>query len=246
MRRTLQRILYSIAILCMTLLSSCLDIREEFWIHEDGSAKAEISCHMPKAATLALGGPKGVEAMTNKLLEDEDSIDSYEVQVIESGKRVTLQVRCAVDDLLDFDQLRKSIQSHKDLPPAVRKMVGEFNISIKGLSGISVTRTVAPGEAVPALRWLPKSQTEGHRMVKIMHFPRPIKDHNAKDSWDDGCTLMWESSLADAIGKPLIYRFVIPYPIPWAWVISAGICLIALGVGGVLLMRKRRSSRQAA
>ena len=228
-------------IIGVLLLNSCLDVREEFWIHKDGSAEAEITCHMPRTASIPLGGPEGIKTMAEKLLAQEDSIDSYETQVTEEGKRLTLKVRCAVDELMDFDKVRQSIQRREDLHPAVRKMVGEFNISIEGLSGISVSRRVSPGEAVPALSWLPKNQTEGHSFVKIMHFPQPIKKHNAHECWDDGCTLMWESSLASAIETPMVYEFVIPYPIPWGWVTSVAICVIAILVGLVLLLRKRLS-----
>ena len=246
MTHTLQWLSRSFLILLPCLISSCLDVREEFWVHEDGSAEAEITCHMPRAATLALGGPDGAKEMVEKLLAEEQSIDSYETQVTESGKRLTLKVHCSVDQLMDFDNIRKSIQQREDLHPAVRKMVGEFNISVVGMSGISVTRQVSPGEAVPALRWLPKSQTEGHGFVKIMHFPQPIKQHNAHETWDDGRTLMWESSLAEAVETPMVYEFVMPYPIPKGWIISAVICLTAIAVGIVLLIRKLRQARKAA
>ena len=124
-------------------------------------------------------------------------------------------------------------------------MVGEFDISVEGLSGISVSRRVAPGEAVPALRWLPKSKTDGHGFVKIMHFPQPILRHNAHETWDEGCTLMWESSLASAVQQPMVYEFVVPYSIPWGWIMSAAICLISAVIGLILLVRKRRRSRGA-
>lgn len=240
MKRTITWIKHTCLILGVLLLNACLDVREEFWIHEDGSAEAEITCHMPKAATFALGGADGAKALAERILKDEDSIDSYKVQVIESGKQLTLKVHCEVDELLKFDRLRKSIQRQEDLHPAVRKMVGDFDITIDGLSGVSVTRTVSPGEAVPALLWLPKSQTEGHRMVKIMHFPMAITNHNAHETWDDNRTLMWESSLDSAIRNPLVYQFVMPYPIPWAWVAAAGISLVAIMVCIVLLVKKRR------
>lgn len=243
MNRTFNWITRICLILGTLLVSSCLDVREEFWIYEDGRAEAEITCHMTKAATLVLGGPEGAKAMAEKMLADEKSIDSYKVQVTESEKRVSLKVQCSVNDLLDFDTLRKSIQSHKELHPAVRKMVGDFDIHVEGLSGIEIRRTVAPGEAVPALKWLPKSQTEGHRMVKIMHFPHPITDHNARETWDDGRTLMWESTLADAIRSPLVYEFVIPYPLPWAWITAACISLAAVMVCIILLAKKRRQQR---
>lgn len=244
MNRPTDWIMRGLLILCALLATSCLDVREEFWIHEDGSAEAEITLHMPRRATLALGGPEGVQAMAEKLLTDEKSIDSYEAQVSESGERVSLKVHCAVDQLVAFDNLRKSIQSREDINPAVRKMIGEFDIGLEGLSGVSVRRRVAPGEAVPALRWLPKSQTEGHGFVKIMHFPKAVKHHNAHESWDDGRSLMWESSLANAIQTPMVYEFVMPYPIPWAWAISAAVGVIAILSALILLIKKLRAARQ--
>ncbi len=240
-----QWILRSCLILCALLLNSCLDLREEFWIHEDGSAELEVNCSMPRLPTLALGGPKGVKAMAEKILEEEGSIDSYEVKVSESNKRVILVVHCQVDDLLDFDRLRTSIQKQEDLHPSVRKMMGEFNISLDGMQGVSVKRRVAPGEAVPALKWLPKSQTDGYGITKIVHFPQPIKKHNAHDSWDGGRTLVWETSLASAAQAPMSYEFVMPYPIPWGWIIAASAAVIAL-LFWIRHLLKARGRRRAA
>lgn len=247
MNHTYQWILRSCAILCALLTSSCLDVHEEFWLHKDGSAEAKITCHMPRTATLALGGPKGVKLMAEAILADEESIDSYEVEVIEEQKRVVLKVHCKVDELLAFDRLRQSIQVQKDLHPAVRKLVGEFNIGIDGLFGVSVTRTVAPGEAIPALLWLPKSQIKGHSFVKIMHFPRPISNHNAHKHCDNGRTLSWETSLASAIQAPMMYQFVMPIPLPWGWIIAGTVGLIAVFMLTLKLLkaRSRRASRES-
>ncbi|MGA0899068.1 MAG: hypothetical protein ACO3SO_01545 [Luteolibacter sp.] len=244
MNRLKHRITRICLIFGVAHLSSCLDVREEFWIRKDGSAEAEITCQLPRTATIALGGPTGVRSMVEKLLEDEGHIDSYEVQASENGKRVILKVRCGVDQLIAFDNLHRSIQKRDDLHPAFRKMMGEFDIGIEGLAGVSVQRRVAPGEAVPAMRWLPQSQTKGHRIIKIIHFPQIIKQHNAHESWNKGCTLMWETSLEDAIRTPIDYQFVIPFPIPWGWLMSVAICVIAILAIVIQSLRRRSPGKR--
>lgn len=244
MNQSIQRLLQYFAIFWSLILSSCVDLREEFWLHDDGSAVLEVTCNMPKAATLVIGGKNGLEKMAKKILEREAAIDSYEVQVSENSKRLNLLVRCEVDDLLAFDQISQTIQRQDDLHPAVRKMVGQFDIGMEGMKGISVNRIVAPGEAVPALRWLPKSQTQGHSFVKIIHFPHPIKEHNAHESRDNGCTLMWETSLTNAVETAINYEFVIPYPIAWSWIIGTFIC-VALLTAWIYHHIKTRARRRA-
>lgn len=233
--------------LCVILISgitcSCIDVREEFWLHKNGSAAAEITCRMPRMATMAIGGPEAIREMTERILAEDKRVDSYEVQVTEEQKRVSLRIHCRVDDAMDLRRLRDSIKLHKELPPQVRKMVGDFDISLKGVGGLAVTRTVNPSDAVPALRWLPKTNMEGHSFVKILHFPHPVSDHNAHDSWDDGRTLMWESSLANAIQGPLVYEFVMPLPIPWVWIGVVVISIVLLVLIGFLLIKKRRPDR---
>ena len=247
MRYTLQRILLCIAILCTPFLSSCVDIHEEFWIHEDGSAKAEISIDMARAATLALGGPKGAKRMAEKMLEDEATlIDSYHVEVIEKDKRVELKMHCVVDELMDLEKLRQSIQSQKDLHPSIRKMVGEYNIGLDGLSGVNFSRTVSLGEAVPALRWLPKSKLKDYEIVKVMHFPDAIETHNAHEVTDNGRTLAWKTPLSSAVEAPIIYELIMPVPIPWGWIMTGMAVIIALFALAFVLVRRKLRSKKIA
>jgi len=233
--------------LCVILISvltcSCVDVREEFWLHKNGSAAAEITCCMPRMATLAIGGPEGIRELTERILAKDKRVDSYEVQVTEEQTRVNLRIHCKVDNVTDLRRLRDSINLHEELPPQARKMVGDFDISLRGMGGLAVTRTVKPSDALPALRWLSKSNMEGHSFVKIVHFPQPVTDHNAHDSWDGGRTLMWESSLASAIEGPLVYEFVMPLPIPWIWISAVVISLVFLVLLGFLLTKKLRPDR---
>ena len=102
----------SLLILCSLFLASCVDVHEEFWLHEDGSAKAEIIIDMPRAATLATGGPKGTKKMAEKMLAEEPTIDSYTVEIAEENKRIQLHVECEVDDLMDGKHSAGSAESN--------------------------------------------------------------------------------------------------------------------------------------
>ena len=243
MNQCIQRILQCCAIFWSVILCSCFDLREEFWLHDDGSAVLEVTCDIPKAATLAIGGKHGLKKMAVKILEKEEAIDSHEVHVSENGKRLILLIRCEIDDLLAIDQLSQANQRQDDLHPAVRKLVGEFDIGMEGMKGISVNRIVSPGEAVPALRWLSKSQSQDYSFVKIMHFPYPIKQHNAHESRDDGCTLIWETTLTNAAKTPIHYAFVIPYPIAWGWIIGTAVSVVIIAAWIYRRIRTRARRR---
>ncbi|MDX1679751.1 MAG: hypothetical protein R3242_03375 [Akkermansiaceae bacterium] len=245
MTSPLSWILHLCALPCLLLIASCVDIREEFWIHDDGSAEAEVICDMPRNSSLIMGGPKGVKAIAEKIMANEPCVDSYEVHVSEHDKRLKLRIRCEIDELMSLEQLRDSIARNKELPESVRKMVGEFEVGVKGLTHLAVSRTVNPGEALPALRWIPKSKLEGHSITKIMHFPYRIEEHNAHEQWDDGQTLSWKTPLASAIQGPVVYEFTIPAPIPWPWVIAAASILTLLSVAAIWMLRGLIKKRRA-
>jgi len=246
MTAIISRIQRSCLALCALLLSSCFDVREEFWLHEDGSAEAEISCELPRSATLAMGREEGVKALADRILSQERDIDAYEVKVSSHEDRTTLRIHVKVNQLMNLGRLQRAIARHKELPGAVRKMVGEFDVGMKGLASVSIKRTVTPGEAAPALGWLPKGQLRDYKLLQIIHLPNPVKQHNAHETWDGGRTLAWETPLAEAVNMPIVYEFTMPIPLPWGW-LTAGALSLALPVTllGRFLLR-RRSGRLPA
>lgn len=233
------RMLRATLVLLTLCATSCIDIREEFWIRGDGSAKAEIRCLLPRAAALVAGGDEGIRKMVDELLADDPNVASYKVHILDRDGIKEIHVRVHIAQLLRLDRLRETLERNRQLPEAVRHMVGTLDVGMEGLA-MKVRRRIAPGEAAPALKWLPAAQLEGHALTQIIHFPHPVRSSNAHRTEDGGRTLVWKTSLPDAIQGPVTYEFCVALPIPWRWIgaLGGGIVLCA-----VWWLRKRRRLR---
>lgn len=233
------RMLRATLVLLTLCATSCIDIREEFWVHEDGSAEAEIRCLLPRAAALVAGGDEGIRKLVDELLVDDPNVDSYEVRILDRDRIKEIHIRLKIEQLLRLDRLRETLERNQQLPEAVRHMVGSLDVGMDGLA-VKVTRRISPGEAAPALKWLPAAQMEGHSLTQIIHFPDPVRSSNAHRVEDGGRTIIWETSLADAIQGPVTYAFCVALPIPWAWI---GALAAVILLGTVWWMRRRRRLR---
>lgn len=228
MTRLPTRIAQSALLLVILLLSSCIDIREEFWVFENGSARGDVTCLIPRAATLVAGGDKGIRKLVDELLGDDPNIDSYQLSIRQQGNRREIRIRFEVGQLMRLDRLRDTVQRNQELPEAVRLMVGSLDVQLDGLSAIEVKRVSSPGEAAPALKWLPAAELENHSLTKIIHYPYPVRSSNAHSTSEDGCTIRWNTPLKTAIERPVIYEFSVPLPIPWRWITAGGMAITAL------------------
>lgn len=237
------RILRCVLALITLLSSSCIDVREEFWVHKDGSARAEITCLLPRAAMLVAGGEKGIRKLVEELLADDPNIESYQFTIRDRQERKEIQIQIEVEQLLRLDRLRQTVQRNQQLPEAVRLMVGKLDVNLDGLTAIQVRRVSSPGEAAPALKWLPAAELRDHSLVQIIHFPHPVRSSNAHESSHGGRTIRWETPLIAAIQGPVVYEFSVPLPIPWLWIGLGGAVMIALLAWW---WRRRRRSRRVS
>ena len=73
-----------------------------------------------------------------------------------------------------------------------------------------------------------------------MHLPEAAIESNADTISNGGRTLAWDSTLGDALGRPLVTRFKARMPVPPALWFAAGLVVLALTV---LLLRLRRRAR---
>lgn len=241
MTKTISRILRGALALCCLTSTSCFDIREEYWIHKNGSAEAELTYNIPTAVTRATGGREGIHSILSSILEKETRIDSHEIQVTESAdSRTRIRMRVKVDDIMDLKRLRSVIAEQNTLPEPAKHLVGEISAEITGLMSMQVRRSIALGKALPALKWLPASQTQGHKIVHVVHLPHAAVRSNADEVWDEGRSLSWEASLLEAVEAPFITQIEVRLPIPWKFVLlgMAGFMLPVIAL--VLLIRKRR------
>jgi hypothetical protein len=217
------------------LLNSCIDVREEYWIHQDGSALAELSYEIPTSAARSSGGSAGLQQKVDQLLRDCKEVHRFSTQLSTEGDRTRIMIHAEIKNLRDLEGLTKN-ESLKNASSNLKYLAGEVSANIQGLS-ILIKRRISIPDALPALRYIPEEQLQGHRMVYILHLPQAATSSNATDRWNDGKSLIWDIPLTQAIRKPFTTEFKTALPIPWRLFVG-----VAAGLGILIasLFRLRR------
>jgi hypothetical protein len=222
------------------LLVSCIDSREEFWIEADGGGRAKIHCTIPAAAALMYGGEEGVGKLINEFLHSTPSIKRARHEIVTENGRMKAMVEFGFDSALDLMEAGHS-ESLDRMPDAASHFLGLTEAKWKGRS-LEIIRTISPGKALPGAALMPASQLDG-RLVSIMHLPAAASETNATRTENKGRTLIWETSLADAVKAPVTYRYKMDVPIPWGMIgwIAAPVALFC----GAVWIRRTRVSKAA-
>jgi hypothetical protein len=217
------------------LLVSCIDSHEEFWIEADGSGRAQITYTIPAAAARIHGGDHGIRKLIGDFFHATPSIKRARHEVVTRNGRTTAVVEFGFDSALDLMRT-SSPESLDRLPAAASHFFGETAVQWSGRS-LEITRNFHPGKALPGAAILPSSQLEG-RLVTIMHLPAAANSSNATRTENNGRTLIWETSFADAVKAPVSHRFKMDLPLPWnmlGWIVTP----VALLCGVVWIRRSR-------
>jgi hypothetical protein len=223
------------------LLAACFDIREEVWIERNGAGRAELTYTLPESALLLTGGAAGLEKKVRELVAGQPPLTLDGVAVTVTDGQATVNVRLSTESMLSLLDLQKS-DGFQELPQASAEIAGHFDVRLRGLD-IDFARTVRVREALGlASLAIGAEDREARRLSYTVHLPKAAKEHNATAVADGGKTLVWESTLGDALEKPVITRFRATMPVPlWVWVAAA---FLAGGIA-VLLIRLWKKFRAA-
>jgi len=237
------RVMRLLAVVGCLLLAACIDGREEFWIHADGSGRAKVRYEFPEAAALLHGGTAGIRKIIGKFLEANDAIFA-EVQheVLSANGRIVIEIDAKFDFAPDLENLDVS---NTKIPPPVRHFIGEFEVAQDGRN-IAFTRTVSPGKGLPGSSFMPASSFKNQRLVYIVNLPATAKNSNATRTENGGTTLIWDHPLTAGLRQPLVARFEVTAPVPRRWIAAAsaaGLLVAALAfaaIRGILGNRRAR------
>ncbi|MGB6221572.1 hypothetical protein [Haloferula sp.] len=196
------------------LLSSCFDIREEIWIHADGSGRGEFDYSIPASALALVGGEQGLRTKVLSIIESEPDIQLDEFRLTTSGDDVIIKLKVSVGSMLSLIDLQNSA-AVKNLPDSASGFIGSFEVGIKGLS-VDFRRHVDLKNSlgIGALA-ISSNQRKARRLNYTIHLPNVATRHNATKTADQGRTLIWEHSLGEALSSPLDTDFQMRIPIPW-------------------------------
>lgn len=227
-------------LLCL-VLASCFDIREEIWIHEDGSGRMQFDYAFPSEALLVVGGTEGIEGDLRKIFDAEPDLRLNELTIEPDGDDIHLRIVASTDSLLALRDLKES-HAFQALPRASSDLAGTFEVKVRGLA-IDARRTIdfqrALGLAALAIG---KDQRDRRHVTYIFHLPTPALEHNATRTEDAGRTLVWQRTLGEALDQPLVTQFRTRIPLPW-WTWALLVLVIALPAVLIILWRRRRSAR---
>jgi hypothetical protein len=238
----LKAITRTLLLIAAGTLASCIDGREEFWLESDGSGRAEITYTLPAAVARIHGGESGIRNQIEAFLKNTPEINSSSCEVVTEGSRLRVKIRTVFDSALDLKNIASGA-ALKELPSAASHLAGDVRVDLQGRT-LDFKRQASPAKALPGSAFLPASQLDGRRIVCIMHLPAAATDSNATRTEDSGRTLIWDIPLAEAIKEPLITRFKMKIPIPWALV---GTIALPLSLaGGFVFVRIRKSRKQQA
>jgi hypothetical protein len=231
--------------LACLLLSACFDIREEVWIHRNGSGRAQLDYVIPQSALLLSGGTAGLEEKIRQLVASQPRIrlDSVKVAVVDDQARIAVSL--STDSMLSLLDLQNS-EEFKELPSSAADIAGDLVVRLKGLD-IDFTRTVKVRKALGlASLAISREERATRNLEYIIHLPKAPKESNATSVADGGKTLMWKSTLGEALAKPVVTHFRAALPIPWYAHVAAGLLLAGIVALILHIRRKRRQRREDA
>ena len=233
-----------LALTAACLLTSCIDGREEMCLNPNGSGRMEIEYSLPASAAKLQGGVDGIRTMIDHFLTTSPGIKSSSYEVTSDQGRLNVLVRASFDSVLDLKKISPS-GSATQVPPSVSGFAGKVDLKMHGRT-VDLTRTVAPGQALPGSIFMPASKFKDRRLVYIIHLPVAADESNATRIEDDGHTLVWDVALADAVKAPISTHFKATIPIP-KWIIAAGgLLVLVLGTSMIVIRRRFVRARTAA
>ena len=219
------------------LLAACFDVREEVWIHRDGSGRAELRYTVPDSALLLAGGSAALEEKIRALVATQPPLRLDGVQIAAWDGQAHVAVNISTESMLSLLDLKKS-EDFDDLPESSAAIAGHFDVRLKWLD-LDFSRSIHVREALGlASLAVGADDRANRRLTYIVHLPKAAKESNATELRDGGKTLVWDYTLGEAMKKPVVTRFRATMPIPrYAWAAVAVVLIAAAWM--VLRWRKR-------
>ncbi len=227
-------ILRALSLLLCLLVASCIDCKEELWIHADGSGAAEATYDLPSSAVRLGGGEEKIRKSIDTLLAENPSLHQEAFDIVTAEGRTKIHLRLRFESALKLVDLSK-LKSTESLPATAQQLAGTFDFRLKGLE-FELNRTIEANKAFVGGLFMPRKEIAGRKLLYILHLPQPPVESNATRTEDNGSTLIWDYSLEEALKGPVTTRFKAQIPIPW-WA-YATVAVIVTGLIALLIRWK--------
>lgn len=170
------------------------------------------------------------------------------INKVEASGDTTLQIDV---NFKDARKLGSTLASFRDPPDSPQKskeeiLFGDTEIQIAP-PNVNFQRTIDIRSLVPpeALNPLTKGLLGKAHIDYVIHFPTPIKTHNAHAISSDGKTLRWHVPVKDLLAGPVEMKFEAPIPRLSLYLTMIGLVLLAL-IFAVIFIRRRLLSNKTS
>jgi len=226
------------------LLSACVELEEELWIHADGSGRLQVHQTLPTIAKARIGNTSKYLRLIHEIDQEEDGIDIQELRFGLENNELTFHLEADFKNVLKLQEIftrhQPKIQEASGINDAQMEAIsGEIITKLDGLSP-SYKRTINLGDAIPAMV-KNRPILLGQSYCKyIIHLPAKVQTTNAHEVSDDQKTLTWNFLMKDYLQEPMFMEFTSDLPTPW-WVPLLFI-LIVLAIGFFFGKKFRRAT----
>jgi hypothetical protein len=240
-----------LGLFAISLLSSCLDGREEYWINRDGSGRLEARYMLPSVAVANMGGEAAMRSKIEAFFANQKNVNVQHLAIKNESGSVFLEINVAFSRASDFVALLNGGKDDttKKKPDALDLLLGTMKAQRDGLN-VALQRDVDMRELFAESPFpLQDQHTRNRDLEYIIHLPVKVQKSNAHEVTDDGKTLRWSFPLALALKEPLHVELYAPIPFPYwfyALLIAFSLCVIFWIWKKCRKPSKKRSSREVS
>ncbi len=230
-----------VVLLGILLFSSCFEVREEVWIHRDGSGRLEIDLTVPARAIALAGGEAELRRSVDAWFAANPQVvlENFALRPSGSDGDRTISLAASAPSLPDLVELPADSTSEGAIP-SVEHIAGTFNVNVSP-TGIDFHRRIDLGDAFGLAAFaISPAQRRERKLEYTVHLPTASTSHNADEVLDGGRTLIWRRNLGQALTGPVEMRFQAPLPYPAGVLVAGGLLLAIAGVFVVRHLRRRR------
>ncbi|GAA5480974.1 hypothetical protein [Haloferula sargassicola] len=224
------------------LLASCFEVREEVWVHRDGSGRLQIDLTVPARAVSLAGGGTELRASLDSWFASNPQVvlESLTVHPPTDGGDQTLTLTATAPSLRDLATLSEHPSSEAPVP-GMEKLAGDFDVRVSAM-GIDFHRQLDLSDALGLAKFaITPSERRERKLDYIVHLPTASRSNNADQVLDGGRTLIWHRTLGQALAAPVEMRFQAPLPFPVLPIAAGG--LVTLGLAAFFAIRRLRRGR---
>lgn len=217
----MNRPLAAALLLCLSLLSSCIEGDEEIWIHPDASGRLLVHYEFPRIALRKMPAPEDIIRTLQQIDKKEKSFQITTLSLAKQGHKVIFHLEASFEDVRDLLQLSERYQNdllsiNPQNPRQMNAITGQIDFKIDKLTP-TFSRTINLAKLFPPIATKTPKLLGPSTFTYTIHLPAKVKETNAHFTSTDKRTLRWTFPLQKHLKQPIEMAFTTQLPLP-SWV----------------------------